>query len=338
MELEAVVSYSPIPPDDDPEKDGERVEPRLTVLPIERKRRMARVAPPSAEESAGRDADIEDAEIIEADFVAPPVRGRRQSSAAALEEDRPRRRISGVVIVGLVALVLGVGVLAYTFTRVMNGNAAVTPATTIPATDVAAPSDDSGSAGPGVLALPPEATAPSAADAAKASAPATATAPASDTAAPVPPPLPRLRPANDTGAPAATDTAVVSAPVAPAAPPAAPVAVTGPPAAVAPAPAAAAPASSDPDVDALMQDVGRFLAAPSPSDATTPADVAAGAAPAAPVPLATAPGVAAASTDDYPPLPAPSQPPQSRWFQDDNGSSIPVPPADIPDPEGAAGQ
>jgi Meckel syndrome type 1 protein len=334
MELEPVVSYSPIPPDE--ENGQERVEPRLTVLPLERKRRTARVAPPSAEDAAGRDADIEDAEIIEADFVAPPTRGRRRGAAMLEEEERPRRRMSGVLIVGLVAIVLGVGVLAYTFTRVMNSSAAVTPAATIPATDVAAPSDDSGSAGPGVLALPPEATAPSAADAAKATVPADATPAATE-----PPPLPRLRPANDANAPAATDTAVAPAPSVPAAPPpAAPVAVTAPAAIAAPAttaPTAAAPSSSDPDVDALMQDVGRFLATPPPSDATTPADVAAGSAPAAAMPANAASVPAATATDDYPPLPAPGQPAQSRWFQDDNGSSIPVPPADIPDPEGADG-
>jgi hypothetical protein len=86
-----------------------------------------------------------------------------------------------------------------------------------------------------------------------------------------------------------------------------------------------------------MQDVGRFLSTPAPSDATTPADVAAGSAPATAMPAAnTAPATMGTATDDYPPLPAPNQS-RSRWFLDDNGSSIPVPPADIPDPEGADG-
>jgi len=328
MELEPVVSYSPIPPDNDPEKGEERVEPRLTVLPLERKRRTASVAPPSAEEAAGRDGDIEDAEIIEAEFVAPPRRGR-SPRAVALEDERPRRRFPVVVMLGLVALVLGIAVLAFTFTRIMNSSVAVTPAATVPASDVAAPTDDSGSAGPGVITLPPEATAPSAAKSASKGGAATATTDSGAAAtASQPPPLPRLRPANDTGAAPAAAAAPAEAAPRPAAPVIAPAVATAP----------AAGQASDSDVDSLMQDVGRILAAPPSSATTAPADVTAGSAPAVAAPAAAdAPG-AATSTADYPPLPAPSQPlRRRRWFED-NGQAMPVPPAEIPDPEGAAGQ
>ena len=328
MELDPVVSYTLIPPDDDGEKREERVEPHLTVLPMERRRRLAEAAPASVDETGERPI-----RVIDQDATVLPPRGRR--ARVELDDDdepetqRRRRRIPLVVTIGLLAIVLGIAVLAFTAMRALNSTVAVTPGAVTPAADVPAPPPAEDSAGPGVLALPDSGAAAGSAAANQSGGDATAT-PAAAAASDTPPPLPRLRPTTD------ADNATPPAATASAPPVAAPVAAApapSPSTAVAPATATAAPTapSSDSDVDALMNDVNKILAAPPPAATASPppADVAAGSAP-----TSGAASGQSAGAQDYPPLP-----PTTRhgWFADDSGA-IPVPPADIPDAEAAPGQ
>jgi hypothetical protein len=303
MEVEPVVSYTLIPPDDAGKNDEDgRVEPRLTVLPMERRQRSAEIIAPTSEDAALHGTRFEATPI---DPLPPEPRARR-------------RRGLPVFAFGLLVLVVAFGVLAATFGKVMTGGnvAAVAPvdepasvalAPPLPATEE--------TAGPGVRIIPPDGDT-SAASLAPSPAAPIAAAPATETAAlppapppsaaPVDPPLPRLRPTNagtavaSDAAPAATGTAV--------------------------------PGSSDSDVDTLMSDVDRILSqhratSPEPAPLPPPTTTADAGTPlmVSPVPLETV---------------APPAPARRGWFlyPARNTGGLPVPPADIPDPEGAPGQ
>jgi hypothetical protein len=322
MEVEPVVSYTRLPSDGaKPESgEGERVEPRFTVLPMERKARREEIAPPS----------VEDAELHGARFEAAPL------EPLPPPPTERRRRFPLFATVGLVALLVAFGVLAATFSRVVTGGntAAVAPADTSTAVTLApAPAEPEDTAGPGVRMIAPDATgtaqsdqaAPAAVTDVAPTAPTdgvtvtatatmeTAALPAA-TLAPADSPLPRLRPTMPTATGAQTDVAALP-----------------PPTANLPPPTAAAPAQQGDDVSALMSDVDRIL---QQHRATVP--------PAAPAPLATTDaGTAVAMTSPAPlDVTAPPVPQRRGWFlyPDRNASGLPVPPADIPDPEGAPGQ
>ncbi len=318
MEVEAVVSYSLIPPEDAKrasEDDDGRVEPRLTILPMERKVRSAEIAAPSSEEAAAHGARFEARPI---DALPPDPRARR-------------RRRPGFAIVGAAALLIGFGVLAATFSKVMTGNApAVTEtATDAPASVVLAPpppvSEDT--AGPGVRIIAPDGNTGSD------SASAGSVAPPAAIAAP--------SPINET--PAANTAALEPAPApsaAPANPPLPRLRPTTPTVASLPAPTsagtAAAPAAQGDDVGAMMSDIDRILAEHKAAT-TEPA-------PLAPAPLAPPMATADAGRSVTGPAPlevlAPPPPARRGWFlyPNRNAGGMPVPPADIPDPEGAPGQ
>jgi hypothetical protein len=144
--------------------------------------------------------------------------------------------------------------------------------------------------------------------------------------------------------------------------PASPVATLPLPVANFPPPSAAAPAQQGDDVNALMSDVDRILqqhrtvapTAPAPMANGTGAPMATGmGAPmdttGAPMPvtggapMATAdaglPAMTAPAPLEVVAPPAP-QPRRRSWFLFPNrdASGLPIPPADIPDPEGAPGQ
>jgi hypothetical protein len=312
MEVEPVVSYSLIPPDDagDALPDDGRVEPRLSVPSLERTPRFEEIAAPSASEVA---------EHAYARFEAQPI-----DALPPDPRDKRRRGVPRVAIIGLIALLVGFGVLAVTFGRVVTGGANVTqaPAVETPAVALAPPppaTDDT--AGPGVRVIPGTEAQPMAAQSEPATgevaAPANITTVAkSGTEAPAAePPKPRLRPTA-----AETDIAVLPKQAQPA-PVARPTPIV--------APQATAPAGDD--VNALMANVDKLLAEhkATAGDAATTEPLAdngigllGGAAPA----LRT----------------ASAQPPALTirrgvpLFPDDQ--AIPVPPADIPNPEGATGQ
>lgn len=309
MEVEAVVSYSLIPPEGAKPASGDndgRVEPRLTILPMERKVRSAEIAAPSFEEAAEHGARFEARPI---DPLPPEPRAGR-------------RRVPAVAIVGLAALLVGFGVLAATFGKVMTGNA---PAVTQPASDEPSsvvlappPSPSEETAGPGVRVIPADGatgapTDPVATDAVaippSTNAAALAPAPA-PSVAPLDPPLPRLRPTTPSIASLSQSDAALPQPA---------------------APAATSPAQGD-DVGAMMSDIDRILAQHK-AETAEPAPLAPAATTAdAGLPAATGPV----------PLQAMTSPPPARrgWFlyPDRDTSGMPVPPADIPDPEGAPGQ
>ena len=298
---EAAVTYTRISAGNDAaEPAGDvRVEPHFTVVPLERKPRYEEVAAPVSRGYAEDRASIDPALIAALD--APPPRRRRS----------PALRV--FLMVGALALLGGAGVLAATAVKVLYGGAPVvveappseapTDAIAMPASTPAAPLPDSGSAGPGVLALPSTDT---------------ATQPAADS-----PPLPQAATtAQDARpppvpAPAANATAATPVPLPHAVKPATTTEVALPPAAT---PATAAPAATgDADVNALMSDVDRLLAE---KKAQTAAQAAAQPLPADQAlnppldPTATMP------TD--PPLPIPPAAVPPLLF--------PVPPADIPNP------
>ncbi|HVY19626.1 MAG TPA: hypothetical protein VHA70_06050 [Bauldia sp.] len=307
MEVEPVVSYSLIPPEGAGKKteDDGRVEPRLTVLPMERRQRSAEIMAPTSEDAALHGTRFEATPLD----PLPP-------------EARKRRRRLPVFVIGLAALFVAFGVLAATFGKVMTGGGvtAIAPTDETPSVSLAPPPPATEeTAGPGVRIIPPDGNATAATEAPASAAPGDAAAaaqtaalpsPAETSAAPANPPLPRLRP---TGAGASVASGM-------------------------PAPSAttdgAAPASADSDVNALMSDVDRILTqhravnpepAPLPPPPTGTAEAGAPLVMTSPAPLETV---------------APPAPQRRGWFLYPvrNTGGLPVPPADIPDPEGAPGQ
>lgn len=325
-DAEPVVSYTRLPPDEDTEAGDGRVEPRLSVIPMKRKARFDEVAAPTRSERAERGQIRFEAEPVEA---LPPSRDERP---------RGRRRFPVVATVGVAALLIGFGVLAATFSKVMHGDANVSQAPAVESSDVALeppPPALEDTAGPGVRAIPGTAT-DQATVSNGAATNTTTVAKGTDTTAVAP--KPRLRPST-------TDTTVATLP-SPAETLRAPTKAPG----ATPPPANAAPASDD--VNDPMAGIDRILA---DRQATADAAAAAGANDA---PVAIAPA-AVAPMPQAQPLPgttigmlggaesvlrsdasAPLAPrPANRGvvlFPDDQ--SLPVPPADIPDPEGAPGQ
>ena len=295
MEVEPVVSYSLIPPDgaEAPSEDA-RVEPRLTILPLGRKPRFDEIAAPSAAEAAEHGVRFEARPI---DALPPDPRHKR------------RRRMPLGVVVGAAALLVGFGVLAATYGRMMTSTANVTqaPAVATPAIALTPPSPPiEDTAGPGVRVIPPSGTEPA--------------------------PL-----AGDTTTPAAATTATVEAPaIEPPQPRVRPtISQSTEPAAVAAAPPQPAPAPtvSGDDVNALMANVDKLLA-----------EHKAAAAVAEPMPVAPAltdPGLGVPGDAAPPLLDAEGQPlldAQGRplrgkkVFLFPNGEGLPTPPADIPNP------
>jgi hypothetical protein len=349
MEVEPVVSYKRLSSGDgdgaQAESGGEeRVEPRFTVLPMERRARRAEIAPPT----------IEEAEVHGgARFEATPI----DALPPAAAESR-RRRFPVLATIGIVAVLVAFGILAATFGKIMTGGgnvAAVSPADTSTAVTLAPePAQPEDTAGPGVRMIAPAATGnvPSTAPAATTGEAAATTSgqgattqtaalpPASS--APADSPLPRLRPTVPTASSS-------PAPVMPA--PAMTGAALPPPVANLPSPVAAGPAQQGgDDVNALMSDVDRILqqhrtVAPAP---VAPPPMAAGTG--APMPVAGLGAPMTAADSGLPAMtgpaplevvaPPPPQPRRRSWFlfphRDARG--LPVPPADIPDPEGAPGQ
>lgn len=319
---EAAVTYTRLSDEAEPADPAgaNRVEPHFTAAPPERKARFEEVAAPVSRTYAEDRASI-DPEVIAA-LDAPPKKKKRRRSPV----------LRFVLLVGALAVLGGAGVLAATVVHVLYGGAPVAaeapaaPApvdlTDVPVPTPAAPLPDSGSAGPGVLALPPatateaplpeaatEAPLPPAPDAAATpvvpAPPAAAAAPAADA------PLPRVRPAPTAEA---------------ALPPKAPVAQPAIAVPVAKAPAAA----GDDDVNSLMSDVDRLLAEKKAQ--------AAAAAAAQPLPADQAvngvpPATAAATPDPYAavqPLPPPA--PATTTITPPYDPGVPIPPADIPNP------
>jgi hypothetical protein len=295
---------------------------------------------------------VEDAQLHAARFEATPIDPLPPSP----ELTGRRRRIPLFATVGLVALLIGFGVLAATFTKVLTGGnvAAVAPADTSNAVTLApAPAEPEDTAGPGVRMIAPDGSVAAQAPAATTDAPAavegvqgaTATQTAAlppASSAPVDSPLPRLRPSMT-----ATSGAPAQLPV-----PAAGSALPSPVANL-PPPAAGAPAQQGDDVNALMSDVDRILqqhrttapAAPLASGTAAPMDSTGAPMPVTgAAPLATADAGMPAMTSPAPldiVAPPPPQPRRWSWFLFPNRSAatgLPVPPADIPDAEGAPGQ
>ena len=314
---EAAVTYTRLSDEHDTldgTGDG-RVEPHFTAVPPERKPRFEEVAAPVPRGYAEDRATIDPDEIAALDALPPRKRSRA---------------LRFVLLVGALAVLGGAGVLAATAVKVLYGGAsvvAVAPpaeapadATAIPVSAPNAPLPDSGSAGPGVLAIPSN----------------EATQPPADGAPPLPqaaiePPPPQQGPAPQAAASqdkvpplkvSASASATDSAPL-PHAKPATMEAALPPPAAQKPSAAAAA----DSDVNNLMSDVDRLLAEkkaqaaaqaatqPLPADQTVPQPLAAN---------QTANATLDLSAE--PPLPVPVTPPP---YVDPN---VPVPPSDIPNP------
>ena len=219
-----VVSYSRLPAEDSTDASGEaeRIEPRLTVIPIERTARFEEVAAPSPIDVRARSTaeDIEPSPVMRDD---------------PLEERRPRRGAASriIVVVGIVALLAAAGVLFTTFGNIFNGNSMVAVAPPAPQTPLdvtpGAPATAE-TAGPGVRLIPKDSAA------ADAQAPADIALKPTTEAAPEDAPLPNLRPDE----PASQSETAVAEPQ------------------PLPAPASAAPA--DDDLAGLMANVDRILA------------------------------------------------------------------------------
>jgi hypothetical protein len=246
-------------------------------------------------------------------------------------------------IVGLVALLVAFGVLAATAVKVMTGSSSVAVAPSDSSTAVTlapAPAEPEDTAGPGVRMIAPDAaTAAASATTSEGTAAATQTAalPPAVTA-PADSPLPRLRPSMSANSGVAGE-ATLPAPTAGTALP--------PPAANLAPPVSTAPVQQGDDVTALMSDVDRILQqhrTVAPPAAVAPMATGVGA------PMPVTGGMGAADTGAQtamgspapldivaPPAPAPKR---RGWFlfPDRDASGLPIPPADIPDPEGAAGQ
>ena len=148
-----VVSYSRVTADGSADASGEveRIEPRLTVIPLERTARFEEIAAPSPIDPRAR-ASAEDVE------PEPVMRGDPR------EERRPRRGTASrvVVVVGIVALLVAAGVLFTTFGNIFNGNSVVAVAPPAPQTPLdvtpGAPATAE-TAGPGVRLIPKDGTA-----------------------------------------------------------------------------------------------------------------------------------------------------------------------------------
>ena len=290
-----VVSYSRIPADDSAGASGEpeRIEPRLTIIPMERTAHFEEVAAPASIDRATAE-DIEPAPVMRDDPL----------------EERPRRGGASrfVAIVGIVALLIAAGVLFTTFGSIFNGNSVIavappTPQTPLDVTPGAAATTET--AGPGVRLIPKDG--------------ATAEAPTSDTAlkpttdaATEEAPLPNLRPDEPAPQPKAATAATVAEP---------------PPL---PAPAAA---QADDDVASLMAKVDQILAerkaAGAQSQAAVPADTLDAPAMDSPssVPLVGLMGGALSVR-----APGGASPAPRPGLLIEDPDNLPVPPADIPNP------
>ena len=295
---EAAVTYTRVAEDvdsvSDPDDDG-RVEPHFTTVAIERQPRFEEVAAPVGRGFA-EDRPIA-AEMIAGD--EPPPRRRRS------------RAVRFVLLVGALAVLGGAGVLAATAIKVLYGGAPVVveapasegPLDMTPSATAKTSLPDSGSAGPGVLAIPSS-------DAGvdnRAPPTANAGAPSPNSTTATTEPL-RLAPQTDVAIPPKE---------------AAPLPRTKPASTEAmlpPAPAGAAPAANtDTDINNALTDIDQLLA-------KKRADAAAAQAAS---PSANQAAAGSLSTDTYaaaPPLPVPP-PPSARI-----DPNVPVPPADIPNP------
>lgn len=327
---------------DEPMADGfaetERREPVFTAVRVDPPRRRERVARVELDEFDDGPIAL-DPEALGA-AMPPPRRPRRRRS--------PVLRV--VLLIGAIAVLGGIGVLGATAMKVLYGGQAqiaktapdsasldsASPASQATASTVdptAVPVDtpesvlpDSGSAGPGVLAIPANEAAPidmtpaaPRSEAALSPVPPPAPEPAPVVAAPEPRPLAK---APESPAPKAPEraTATTEAPPLPAPAPVA----TAP---VATAPMAIAPATgTDAQIDSALSDVDRLIAAKK-APATAPTGEAAIAPPQATLALPADQSAALAITPPAatilpPPLPAPAT---------TGDSTMPVPPADIPD-------
>jgi hypothetical protein len=291
-----VVSYSRIPAEDsaDASGDAERIEPRLTVIPMERTPRFEEVAAPSPMDARAR-AMAEDIEPAPVTRDGPlEMRGSRRRGASRF-----------VVGVGIVALLVAAGVLFTTFGSIFNGNSVIAVAPPVPQTPLdvtpgaAATSE---TAGPGVRLIPKDSAAVEAPNSDAVLKPTT------EAAAPENAPLPNLRPDEPAAQTATADTVAEPRPL--------------------PAPGAAAPA--DDDVAGLMANVDRILAerkaAGSQAQAAAPADTLDAPAmdSASAVPLVGLMGGALS-------VRAPGGVSRPGLLIEDP-DNLPVPPADIPNP------
>jgi hypothetical protein len=300
---EAAVTYTRLPDEaesaPDPADDG-RVEPHFTTVALERKPRFEEVAVP-VDRRYAEDRPIA-TEMIAGD--EPPGRPRRS------------RAVRFVLLVGALAILGGAGVLAVTAIKVLYGGvpalvelpAAEGPLDMTPAATARTELPDSGSAGPGVLAIP---SSDAGVDAAAAPTGKASTPPNSTTATAAPMDVARPQPGTaslDEGAPA---------PIPRARP--APTTEATLPRSPAPAPTAAAPASgTDADINNALTDIDQLLA-------KKRADAAAAQTASPPADQAAAGGLSTDAFAAAPPLPIP--PPPSRI-----DPNVPVPPADIPNP------
>ncbi|MEJ0013475.1 MAG: hypothetical protein WDM94_12820 [Bauldia sp.] len=139
---------------------------------MERKVRSAEIAAPSSEEAAAHGARFEARPI---DPLPPDPKARR-------------RRRPGVAIVGVAAVLIGIGVLAATFGKVITGNApAVTESVSEPPAPIALeppPPAIEDTAGPGVRVIAPDGNTGSGSFATDTVSPPAAIEPSTEAAAP----------------------------------------------------------------------------------------------------------------------------------------------------------
>lgn len=291
-----VVSYSRLPAEDSTAASGEaeRIEPRLTVIPLERTARFEEVATPSPIDPRAR--------AMAEDIEPAPVVGNDP-----LDERRPRRGGASriVVVVGIAALLAAAAVLFTAFGSIFNGNSVIAVAPPVLQTPLdvtpGAPATAE-TAGPGVRLIPK--------DGATAEAPTSGAAlkPTTEAAA-EDAPLPNLRPDEPAPQTATAEPIAEPQPL--------------------PAPATAAPA--DDDVASLMANVDRILAerkaADAPAQAAMPADTLDAPAmdSASAVPLVGLMGGALS-------VRAPGGPSPRPGLLIEDPDNMPVPPADIPNP------
>jgi hypothetical protein len=288
--------------------DSERREPTFTAV---------RVDPPKRRRERAARVELDD-------FDDEPIALDPEALGAAASPRRPRRHRGSpvlrlVLLVGALAVIGGVGVLGATVVKVLYGgqaSVAATPSpdspaaasvadpTAAPATTTTSVLPDSGSAGPGVLAIPASDGGPIDMTPAAPANPQAALSPIPEAAPPPAAPAPKASASGD-------------------APP--PLPKPAPAAAAAAAPASSP--STDADIDSALSDVDRLLAQQKAQAAAAPQTLAPAnqAVPAQPLPtdqsaaLTITPPIAT----EPPPLPAPNT---------TIDPSIPVPPADIPNP------